>query len=328
MSSRSLASARAKRAAETAPPVSGNRPVTSIGSQAAFSQALPPGTNYRMPPPPNNVRVAKSAVPPSQAPYRQPSGPPNKYKNASNAPNGSYGNGPDYAHNGGQVGENGLPFSKLSVSDAIGLITLRLGRVEQWIIDTDHEREIMEERGQMKTSASSADGVSIPDNHKLIDNSVLSTMISRLDGLEKLTAKTSPNSVSSEEVTQIKDELTALKSQLEQMNTHAARQSLDVAKHTEQLFKLNRELVETKDLLKQFMIKYDLFANEVTQNFSDYEYAIGELEKKIDMSNPDVNGGNGSDDLVATEVADTAEAVEPDLNMDLKTLVKQALEED
>ena len=30
-----------------------------------------------------------------------------------------------------------LPFSKLSISDAIGLVTLRLGRVEQFIIDLE-----------------------------------------------------------------------------------------------------------------------------------------------------------------------------------------------
>ena len=40
MSSRSLAAARARRAGENAPPVSGNRPGTSIGSSAAFSQQM------------------------------------------------------------------------------------------------------------------------------------------------------------------------------------------------------------------------------------------------------------------------------------------------
>ena len=34
------------------------------------------------------------------------------------------------------IQSNGLPFTKLTISDAIGLITLRLGKVEQFIIDT------------------------------------------------------------------------------------------------------------------------------------------------------------------------------------------------
>jgi len=42
MSSRSLAAARSRRAGDNIPPpVSGNRPVTSIGSQAAFVQQAP-----------------------------------------------------------------------------------------------------------------------------------------------------------------------------------------------------------------------------------------------------------------------------------------------
>ena len=71
MSSRSLAAARARRAGENAPPISGNRPVTSIGSQAAFAQQMPPGVGYNMPQPPNNVRTAR-AIQQQQPPLRQP----------------------------------------------------------------------------------------------------------------------------------------------------------------------------------------------------------------------------------------------------------------
>lgn len=71
-----------------------------------------------------------------------------------------------------QQPSNGLPFTKLTVSDAIGLITLRLGKVEQFLIDTQQEG------GNHVASA-------IPDNMKLIDNSVLTSMINRLDSLEK-----------------------------------------------------------------------------------------------------------------------------------------------
>ena len=34
-----------------------------------------------------------------------------------------------------QTKPNGLPFQKLTISDAVGLITLRLGKVEQFLID-------------------------------------------------------------------------------------------------------------------------------------------------------------------------------------------------
>ena len=66
MSSRSLAAARAKRAGETAPPVSGTRPGTSIGSHAAFSQPMPSGYQQQQQ---SNVRIGKAA--PANQPARQ-----------------------------------------------------------------------------------------------------------------------------------------------------------------------------------------------------------------------------------------------------------------
>ena len=59
---------------------------------------------------------------------------------------------------------------------------------------------------------------------------------------------------------------------------------LDISKNTEQVLRFNRELTETKDILKSFMVKYDLFAQEISQNFNDYETALSDLEKKITIS--------------------------------------------
>lgn len=326
MSSRSLASARARRTAETAPPVSGNRPITSIGSQSAFSQGLPSGANYRIPPPPNNVRVAKSAVPPQRQPASAPYNPPN-LPNSYRVTTSNLTTHKQDEH----VGDNGLPFSKLSISDAIGLITLRLGRVEQWIIDTDHEREILETKNGATSEL--ANKTNVPENHKLIDNSVLSTIVSRLDGLEKIASKNSPSSMSVEELTQIKNELITIKSQIELSNKQISQHALDIAKNTEQLFKFNRDLVETKDLLKTFMMKYDTFTNEVTQNFSDYEYAISELERKIDVAGDIVNEPpiadiDTSNSHKHNEMLNAPENEVVETNVDLKELVKNALADD
>ena len=79
MSSRSLAAARAKRAGENAPMISGTRPRTSINSNAAFSQQKQP--NYQQqqsygsgsgsgPAITNNVRIAKAPIQ-SQSQYQQ-----------------------------------------------------------------------------------------------------------------------------------------------------------------------------------------------------------------------------------------------------------------
>jgi hypothetical protein len=196
-SSRSIAAARSRRAGESQPPVSGGRPGTSIASHSAF---VP---QQQMPPPPsNNVRVAK---PPIQQQVQPQS--------------------------------NSLPFSKLSISDAIGLVTLRLGRIEQFVIDY--------ENGEASTNR--AVGGGIPENSKVIDNSVLTSMINRLDSLEKR----EPSTIGQSSV------------------------------NNEQISKIEKELKETKDLLSHFLFKFELFSKETNDKFSDFENAFAEIEKSM-----------------------------------------------
>ena len=198
-SSRSIAAARSRRAGESQPPVSGGRPVTSIASHSAFVQQQMP------PPPPNNVRVAKSSM---QQQQQQ------------------------------QMPQQGAsPFTKLSISDAIGLVTLRLGRVEQFIIDF--------ENGEIEGHhPNSGGGSSIPENSKIVDNSVLTTIVNRLDALEKREGS-GPNIASS-------------------------------------VASLEKDLKETKDLLSHFLFKYELFTKETGDKFSDFEGAISDIEKGLE----------------------------------------------
>jgi hypothetical protein len=90
-----------------------------------------------------------------------------------------------------QTKSNGLPFQKLTISDAVGLITLRLGKVEQFLIDN-------------QSNLSSTD---IPTNTKLIDNSLLQNIISRLDALEKAKSNN------------VLEELNVIKEQLKDVNS-------------------------------------------------------------------------------------------------------------
>ena len=198
-SSRSIAAARSRRAGESQPPVSGGRPVTSIASHSAFVQ-------QQMPPPPNNVRVAKSSMQQQQPQQQMPQ-------------------------------QGASPFTKLSISDAIGLVTLRLGRVEQFIIDF--------ENGEIEGHhPNSGGGSSIPENSKIVDNSVLTTIVNRLDALEKRDGSTSSVAVS--------------------------------------IASLEKDLKETKDLLSHFLFKYELFTKETGDKFSDFEGAISDIEKGLE----------------------------------------------
>ena len=269
MSSRSLAAARARRAGENAPPVSGNRPVTSIGSQAAFVQ---PGYQTNMPQQPPNVRVVRGNQPPPQN---------NAYQQVQQSQ---------------QQSKNSLPFSKLSISDAIGLITLRLGRVEQWVIETDHENE---------TNQMSSDNGNSTDN-----TSVLTSIINRLNTIETREPGGNNNELSSK--------ISDLTEQFTRMADEGVKHNLAISKHTEQLFRFERELVETKDILKTFMIKYDLFADETNNRFNDFEYALSDLEKAVVVPEEAILNENANANENANE-----NGTEIILNDDLKNIIKQ-----
>ena len=281
MSSRSLAAARARRAGDPVPPVSGNRPVTSIGSQAAFAQQLPPHMSYNTPPPPNNVRIQQ---PHNQKQQQQQQQHKSQYNNRAPPP----------VHEQPQT--NGLPFSKLSISDAIGLVTLRLGRVEQWIMDTDAEERENEH----------SDG-GVPTNHTIIDNAVLSTIVNRIDSLEKNTkGNNNVGGMSLEQTTKLNDEINEIKTQLKKIGDDVNKHTIEMSKNNESIFKFNRDLIETKDILKTFMIKYDMFASETVSNFKDYEFALSELEKRLTTETDDsplnINDTNNNNDDNSSEV--------------------------
>jgi hypothetical protein len=195
-SSRSIAAARNRRSGDPPSNIqSQQRPGTSISSQAAFSQ--------------QNMR-------PSNQNQNQKSQNQNQNQNQNQK-----------VQDTGKPA-NGLPFSKLSVSDAIGLVTLRLGRVEQFMID------IHEQGGVSNTS--------VPDNKLVIDNSVITNIVSRLDSLEKKEHSSTNN---------------------------------------EKLVYLENEVVALKNVILKLTNDMNVFMQTTTEKFIDYEEAFIELEKSI-----------------------------------------------
>jgi hypothetical protein len=302
MSSRSLAAARARRAGENAPPVSGNRPGTSIGSHAAFAPQQQTAPAYNHNAQPNNVRTGR----PGQ--QQMPPQPPQKQQSAAY----------QQVQQSQQQEKKALPFTKLSISDAIGLITLRLGRVEQWVIDTEHENHENAENDNYQSGS-----LNLPENSKIIDSSILTNLISRLDSLEKR----EPGTNNPEEITKLSESVTKLTEQIGKIVEEGNKHSLAIAKHTEQLFKFDRDLVETKDLLKTFMIKYDMFASDTNNKFADYEFALAELEKNVQpvQETPvdDKVDGTSINDIDNIEVSN--EVSSSIMSVDLKNIIKQEL---
>lgn len=91
--------------------------------------------------------------------------------------------------------------AKLTISDAIGLITLRLGRVEQIIMEAEH-------------NGGFASGSTIPDNTHLVDKSVINSIVNRLDSLEKKEKESSNNQQTSKLESEIRDIKDLLMSQM------------------------------------------------------------------------------------------------------------------
>ena len=203
-SSRSIAAARNRRSGDAPANIqSQQRPGTSISSQAAFSQ--------------QNVRPSNQNQKQQQNQKSHNQNQNQKSQDAGKPP-------------------NGLPFSKLSVSDAIGLVTLRLGRVEQFMID------IHEQGGISNTS--------VPDNKLVIDNSVLTTIVSRLDSLEK--------------------------------KEHAST-------NNDKLVYLENEVVALKNVILNLTNDMNSFMQNTSEKFVDYEEAFIELEKTILTHDPVLN---------------------------------------
>ena len=263
MSSRSLAAARARRAGENAPPVSGNRPGTSIGSGAAFANQ-----NYQQP---TNIRTSR----PGSGQQQQESQ---------------------------QQPQNKLGFNKLSISDAIGLITLRLGRVEQYIIETEHEKDINGDNNGNSGSNS-------------LDTTIFNNIINRIDTLEKKDGTPEDVNKLVEQITRIGDE--------------TSKHTLAISKHTEQLFRFERELTETKDILKTFMLKYDNFTKETNDRFGDFEFALSEVEKNLPASTVSLEPSSTSQEETIDNMYENPALAAIDSNTimseELKNLIKQEL---
>ena len=122
----------------------------------------------------------------------------------------------------------GQPGGKISISDAIGLTTIRLGKVEQFI-------QRLQEEGGLNTS------YDIPDNAQLIDKSVITNIISRIDSLEK-------------------------------------RGGTDI---NEKIGRLENEIRSIRELLNAIKSNFDSYVQSNEKRFEDIDTAFVELEKNL-----------------------------------------------
>jgi hypothetical protein len=135
----------------------------------------------------------------------------------------------------------GQPGGKISISDAIGLTTIRLGKVEQFI-------QRLQEEGGLNTS------YDIPDNAQLIDKSVITNIISRIDGLEK-------------------------------------RGGTDI---NEKIGRLENEIRSIRELLNATKSNFDSYVQSNEKRFEDIDTAFVELEKNLVIHDEHTNDINNN----------------------------------
>ena len=158
--------------------------------------------------------------------------------------------------------------AKLSVSDAIALITLRLGRVEQIV-------QNMPVDGQ---SNMGADG----ENIRIVDNEVFEHMAERLDELEKsqqeLAARKPIVSSNPTPVTQV-------------VNTTVSKEV------SESIEVLKAEMIQVKDLL----LNLQSFTMQTNQRLSEIVFNGGDFIETLDDTDGIISG-NIVDDTTQNQV--------------------------
>jgi len=204
-SSRSIAAARNRRSGDTSAPIQQqSRPNKSIGGQAAF-------------------------VPQQQQQQQQTRRPGQQQIQQQQIPQVQQVQGPS-------------AITKLSVSDAIGLVTLRLGRLEQFMFDV--------QAGVIETSGEAR------ENSQVFDKSVITSIVNRIDTLEKRESASSSSSANN--------------------NAFAV-----------QIKKLETELKDIKELLLHHIIKHEKLIVENDKKFSEIDATLDEFESKLELNHDD-----------------------------------------
>ena len=183
-SSRSIAAARQKRAGEQSSNTNNNsgRPVTSISSSSVFSQQ--PQQSRQ---PPGNVKYNQIST---NAGRQQRSGNSQTQQSISTA-------------------AQQKQMTKISVPDAIGLITLRLGKLEKFI------QESMEDGSLSFMSNNSNDFET--NNMKLVSHEVFENITNRLENLEKKNNSNNNNNTN-DQITKINKDIKDIKDSINNLN--------------------------------------------------------------------------------------------------------------
>jgi vacuolar-type H+-ATPase subunit I/STV1 len=154
--------------------------------------------------------------------------------------------------------------AKLTISDAIGLITLRLGRVEQIIMEAEH-------------NGGFSAGTNIPDNTHLVDKSVINSIVNRLDSLEKKEKDSSNNQQTSKLESEIRDIKDLLMSQIIKYEKFTSETNKKFDDVDEAFVELEKQQEELK------ISNASLLVESEVETVNDTSFVSGNLKSVIEQ---------------------------------------------
>ena len=240
---RSVQAAQRRRAAPQDGGMPGRGPQPSINSAQMFANQAKPGQGPNIP----NGRLAGQQAAMQQKQMQQES----------------------YQSQQAQKAEGIAGVSKMTIAQAITLITLRLGAVESKLMVLEHEPP---------SQGISYDG---QNNMVLIDKHVIESIINRLESLEKRSS--TPVSASGPEMTLLKQQFEILKQSLLQTKGSSLKDNKDMKTQVENL---KKEINDTKELvtvLQNLTMNnsqkiFELSAN----NFENIDETLLDTEQLVD----------------------------------------------
>ena len=285
---RSVQAAQRRRAGQQDGAVPGRTPQPSINSAQMFANQARPGQGPSIP----TGRLAGQQAAMQQKQIQQQSYPQNQ-----------------------QQSEGLAGVSKMTIAQAITLITLRLGAVETKIMSLEHEPS---------ASQISFEG---QENMALIDKNAIQSIASRLESLEKRsTTGSTAGSASGPEVALLKQQFELIKQTAIQSKSSTVTLVKENKELKNQLDNLTKEMIETKDTLnaiKQLVMNNseDLIKLSCgdfnTRQFGESEMFEGNMDYNtlLETSNiTDLQEDGDSDEIVGTNLK---ELIESEINANL-----------
>jgi hypothetical protein len=223
-SNRSVQAAQRRRAGPAEPPVQTRYPQPSINSAQAFANQARPG-------PGPNIPIGRLAAQQHSTMSQQQQQQQQQQSTAKDITSG---------------------VTKMTIHQAITLITLRLGSVESKIMHLEYEgsqqqqQDSQQQDSQQQDSQQQDSGYS-NENMVLIDKSVIELITNRIESLEK---RSSVSTSSGPEVAVLKQQLEAIKPILIQTKNASATVIKENKDLKMQVDSLRQELNETKELLQ------------------------------------------------------------------------------